>query len=606
MAKWIFGSLSLLVQSLLMLGVLIAPSELSAAPGNPRNHVNFYTETYGSLQPQADTRVALAHEVFKRVVQVADGSRRHQVRLAVVNSPADPWAISLPDNHIVLSKGAVDNCFKLAALAESCLAFILGHEIAHISNQDFWHQEVSRFLAEKSTTPASIRTSHLRQQQAKTELAADDKGFIYAAMAGYAVDQLLELDEQSSQDQDFFQYWSAQTSTALLSNESMLAVRANLLRQRLAEIEEKLTLFEYGVRLAHFDYCDDAISFFSEFLQTYPGREVLNNIGFCYLQVARQQMPPDRAYFYWMPLQLDAETRASALSQRGAEQRPKLRDIPVGEAEGVLLQAVNYLKQAIDNDPYYLPARINLAVAQLYLGQPHQARAILDEARAIAPKDSYVQTLEAISIYEQSDRQIDLLPNAIARLQDLAAQDGQPANTLFNLYRLRRIASPKGSLAELNKLLAQAGEKLPTPIQQVLCADANSKQQLCDASTALANEAEPYEWPLPSQGWTQVDQTLQQEYLTDWSQRELVFPQARLNGAIYQDPKQQKAVLQLDGFVQMQVVSEPNVPSVKELQQQCEQPLRTRTIGSGEIMSCQHWAALTRNQQTIELWWVAR
>ncbi|MGQ0594629.1 MAG: tetratricopeptide repeat protein [Gammaproteobacteria bacterium] len=44
-------------------------------------------------------------------------------------------------------------------------------------------------------------------------------------------------------------------------------------------------------------------------------------------------------------------------------------------AEGLLNAAVDYLKQARDADPSYLPARLNFAVAYLYLGQPQQASA---------------------------------------------------------------------------------------------------------------------------------------------------------------------------------------------------------------------------------------
>jgi hypothetical protein len=44
---------------------------------------------------------------------------------------------------------------------------------------------------------------------------------------------------------------------------------------------------------------------------------VLDNLGYCYVQLARQEMEVERAYFYWLPLLLDGETRAQALVRRG-------------------------------------------------------------------------------------------------------------------------------------------------------------------------------------------------------------------------------------------------------------------------------------------------
>jgi hypothetical protein len=95
-------------------------------------------------------------------------------------------------------------------------------------------------------------------------------------------------------------------------------LRAALLQQRLRDLQDKLGFFDFDVRLSHFDYCDDGVYFFQEFQKVFPGREVLNNLGYCYLQMARQDMDPSRAYFYWLPLILEGETRAQALVRDAA------------------------------------------------------------------------------------------------------------------------------------------------------------------------------------------------------------------------------------------------------------------------------------------------
>ena len=92
-------------------------------------------------------------------------------------------------------------------------------------------------------------------------------------------------------------------------------------------------------------------------------------------------MEAERAYFYWLPLLLDGETRAQALVRRGGPSLKTLKQAATGKTEGFLKEAIDYLQQAAAADPGYVPARLNLAVAYLYLGRPHQARAMLAEAR---------------------------------------------------------------------------------------------------------------------------------------------------------------------------------------------------------------------------------
>ena len=220
------------------------------------------------------------------------------------------------------------------------------------------------------------------------ELEADDKGFIYAGMAGYPVETLVK---NRAGKPDFFAFWMQQTNARVQSVHASTGDRAALLQQRLQELQNKLGFFEFGVRLSHFDYCDDAVYFFQEFQKTFPGREVLNNLGYCYLQLARQEMDPQRAYFYWLPLILDGETRAQPLLRASRSMLKTLRQAASNKAEGLLNDAVDYLKQARDADPSYLPARLNLAVAYLYLGQPQQAAAVLAEARELAADDLTIQ-----------------------------------------------------------------------------------------------------------------------------------------------------------------------------------------------------------------------
>ncbi len=584
--------------------LLFNTSALSVAAAHPRNEVDFYVQTYGAIQPVYDTQVKITHQVFKQVRAVADKNSKRLPRLVVVNSDNDPWAIALPDGHIVLSKQAVKICYNQISRAEACLAFVLGHELAHLANDDFWHQEVHSFLA---TTPHKKLIDKFVGQHRhvkESELAADDKGYIYAAMAGYPVDSLLK---KHSGELDFFNYWMQQTNASFTTDTNKARTRTAMLRQRLHDIQNKLVYFEFGVRLSHFDYCDDAVYFLKEFLRSFPGREVLNNLGYCYLQMARQAMAPARAYFYWMPLQLDGITRAAALISRGAESFKSLKQAATAKTEDVLQQAIEYLEQATKADPAYVPARINLAVAHLYLGRPHQARAVLDEARRLAPERFDVQGLEALTIYEQSDDETDLLPIAIRKLERLAARSNASSVYKYNLARLLELHSHQAEALSHWNHLAHSPDSLPVTIRHIVCSEQSmTSQQDCEDNEKNSPANSPWRWPVEVAGLERLSSATIQNYLKGWTKKKFDWIKDHLHGHIYQRPDGTASVLEFDQFVQMQVLKGGQLATIDELAKYCGKTLTQRLIPQGVVSSCEDWAVLALDGKIREVWWIAK
>jgi len=573
-----------------------------------RNEVAFYIATHGEVRPEQDPQVANAHRVFERVRAVADKNSKRLPRLVVMNSRADPWAIALPSGHMVLSKEAVAICHARASLpeAEARLAFVLGHELAHLAHDDFWHQEVYGFLVTRSGTLGLADFVHSHQTAKERELAADDKGFIYAAMAGYPVGLLVK---NQAGEPDFFAFWMQQTNARVQSVHASAADRASLLQQRLQELRNKLGFFEFGVRLSHFDYCDDAVYFFQEFQKTFPGREVLNNLGYCHLQLARQEMEPERAYFYWLPLILDGETRARGLLRAApaGSMLKTLNQASSGEADGFLNQALAYLKQAIDADPSYLPARFNLAAANLYLGRPQQAAAVLAEAQELGANDPTLQGLEALALYESSDAGLDLWPTAVAKLEKLARAPDAPEAVVFNLARLLSLR-PRAAEAHSHwNRLAGMNTLLPTPIQIIVCQEQSVRPAAsCLQVTSESIQALPWKWPLPVSGFERLSPDGTQNSLRDWQAIAFDWFKDKLHGHIYRRPDGLAEVLELDQFVQMQVLRDDSLGRVRDLGAYCEQRLKPRPLSQGVVWSCDDWAALSSGDQIQELWWVAK
>ncbi|MEN8128882.1 MAG: M48 family metalloprotease [Pseudomonadota bacterium] len=589
---------------LIAIGIVVPLRFSYAAPVfHPRDHVPFYIDSYGEVFPHNNPQVARAHDVFARVKAVADKSaKRSQPRLVVVNSPGDPWAIALPDGHVVLSRSAVELCHEDATIddAEARLAFILGHELAHMASDDFLHKEVFQFLAKQEKAP-KLRAEHANG----TELAADASGFIYASMAGFSVERLLEA---SGNAPDFLHFWSQQTSDHAPDTHPEVHHRASLLRQHLQNVYEQLGLFHFGVRLSHFDYCDDAVHFFREFQKSFPGREVLNNLGFCQLQIALQLMDATKVFQYWMPLLLDGETRAgTTLVQRGGNSLKTLSQAEKGQAEGFLRNAVAYLDDARDADPYYIPARINLAVALLYLGKPHHSRAVISEARGLAPDDIAIKELEALVLYEQSNDEIDYWPMAVAKLEMLTQNSDEPRTSLFNLARLLE-GRGRGLEARKywNKLVAYA-DQMPSPIRNIVCHQQTKvSPDACLQKSVSLERNPPWQWPLPASGFHRLSPEMWNDKLKNWNSLSFDWLGGDLHGHIFRSPDSDAEILELDQFIQMQVIKGEGLGSRQALDSYCGQTMRSRVLSRGTLWSCNDWAALTIGADVREIWWIAQ
>ncbi len=590
-----------------MLGWVLPSAAAQAAPTEAR--VDFYIATYGAIDPSQDPRAALAHRVFERVRAAADKSIRRMPKLVVIDGATDAWAIALPSGHIVLSRKGLDLCFKDAdqATAEARLAFILGHELAHLAHDDYWHHEVESFLAQTADTQKIAHFLDQSFEARQAELAADDQGYLYAAMAGYPVDRLVDARAGKI---DFFTFWMQQTQARITSSHPFPEDRAALLRERLNMLQEKAAFFDMGVRLAHFGRCADGMYFLQEFKQVFPEPAVLNNLGICSLQLAQQKMAEAQLNFYWLPFLLEVETRTPRTRGPETGLEPARQFLKAFQADSLqaqshLKEAAEYLEQAVTAAPDYLAARLNLATVHLYQGRPHQARATLAEALKFAPDDWQVKMLDALALYEQSEAGIDLWPAAVKRLETF---DGEmPPAWRYNLARLLELRPrPPESQDHWNRL-AQAAAQLPEAVRKTVCA----KQSLQPAAACLAPAPSgaavplPWRWPVATEGALPLTPTLRAKLFRGWEAIPFDWFQAKLYGFIHRAPERRAEVMEMDQFIQLQVVKTGLNVTAEQLPKLCPSPVVRHRLLNGELFTCDHWAVLVRDQRPVEAWWIA-
>jgi tetratricopeptide (TPR) repeat protein len=597
---------SLFLQRLggILLLMLVSQLAVAAVPnGCDSKTIEDYVAAFNKIDRQENVQIAKSFEIFERVSQVADNPGIGLFKLTVTGGKV-ARAMALPENNVLLSKPAVEVIHGKASPPEieARLAFVLGHELAHLA-----HEDLSPHTLPKLTDNCGDHRPNYLEQ----ESTADVTGFMYAGMAGYRVDLLL----QSSPD-DFLTYWVKMVSPQKLDSPELKTRVANL-KVKLQQVLDRLPFFYFGTRLAHFERCADGKEFLKQFQQAFPAREVWNNLGFCYLQEARRSMKdPLHSEFYWMPLTLDTESRAGSFT-RGEEISNRLGNMPnSSDTEGYLREAEFQFKKAVDSDKNYWPAKVNLAIVDLYLNTPNIARESLKQAEPLVPFSfqAELQALQAVAVYEQSDVVADLWPNAVKLLQELIPPKSTtaPLSALYNLARLYEVRQRPAEAKTNWDLLAGRMQELPEPIAKIVC----ERQKISSAKecpTTAANVTDSantkdyptfIQWPIPFawnplSGQASVQATLNG---LKWIPVNL-SSQASLRGKIYYTANQDE-VLELDDYLQMQVVKGEWV--LDAFRNECARPLRPRQVPSGTLWSCGKWAALEKGGKVREVWGVLR
>ena len=450
----------------------------------PHHHVGFYIENFGGrVDPETLPQV---YKVFEKVQAAAEANNRYLPQLVVIkNMPGSP-AIVLPDGNLVLAEKALEVIYRDVPLWEgnTRLAFVLGHELAHLASDDSWNAEVKHLTQSKSLS-GEIDDSLLEQMKQDPadlkdiELKADDKGFLYAAMAGFPVEVLLTPED------DFLSYWVEETDTRSSKVHPDAAKRTSKLRENLQKKRDALELFHMGVRLAHFERQQDAVYFFEKFQVTFPGREVFNNLGVCYLQMAMGKMPPAQAYQYWLPYVLDTETIIDR-----ARVFPIFRDRnQIKLARDFLQKAVRYLKIATEKDPEYAIGYINLAVAHFYLDEIYKARAAIEEARRLKPGNYETESLRALILFKEG-QPMDTWSHAEKILRSLVNDHSADELPLSVYYNWAQLLNDRGRSAEdqWQKLTDHITE-LPWPIARMLCERSKNRSEIEDCLNKI-NQAD--------------------------------------------------------------------------------------------------------------------
>jgi len=393
-----------------------------------------YTKTEGKNDPN----VKRALKVFERVENAADKTGKRPPRLFIIKTRRKLYAQALPDGGIIITPTTLDICYKNVTCKEGDrrLAFILGHELAHLANDDFMHWEAFTAMEEhsdKHTQHQLKKTFKLPERKTK-ELMADEKGTLYAAMAGYDIGGLF------GKKNNFLYYWAWQTGIDYLKDDiyhPAMDERVKFVCAQLLDVVEKLDLFRAGVLLYQVENYHDAIAAFREFAKVYPAREVLNNTGACHLNLALHHIYlkfKEEYYRFRLSTAVDYTTTAEGFSPRGEGDYSKDKEI-----SRHLKKAEGYFRRAAARDQHDRACRYNLAAALILKKEFAEALAVCNKILKIDSQDINALNNKSIAFYYYGkEEDLDTTQKAILVLEKAHRLKPDNFEVLYNLAALKQ------------------------------------------------------------------------------------------------------------------------------------------------------------------------
>ena len=452
---------------------------------------------YGEVIEGADPVVDRARNIIFPKIWAASRKPAGVVsELVVIKAQGDPWTFVLrTDGAVMITRGAVHLCYLDVSqeVGDARLAFLDGHELSHLANGHFWHAETFDALKAyggsagqggseavrlmfAQVTDGAGTTPEAQQAAQVKELQADQEGLIACSMAGYDPKAVLSRGGAT-----FFDTYVDQiTEKAALDDKTHPTPRqrADFLRTSLTPIVDALELFTFGVRLYELARYEDALILFGMFNERYPGREVQNNIGLCHFQLAQGVLgncDASLANRFSIPVQVDAETRAALVAAITAPVMME-RGLSIGVQNCYekaafkrhMARAVTLLGMAVEKDPLYVPARINLSSALIVNREYDKAGIVAKEAVQIAkeklkkpagsPEGMNNRALALYLAGAAEDRPA-LKSEAVALLKSLASQCPEYHGVLYNLGSMElEMGLRKEGEADLRRFVEKGGD----------------------------------------------------------------------------------------------------------------------------------------------------
>jgi len=395
------------------------------AKGVHRNHESWWIAEYG-LIPTNEPIVERVNKIFHKIVNIADKHSDRFPRLILLNQTEEHCAFTLENGAVIITQKALDICYKNVdpQIGDVAIGFVIAHELAHLSQnhfekgsslKTFFEDFILRFFNQSANTHKKI-----------IELEADRIAVLNLMQAGFSPPLIL------NDKNNIFQRWLSKASRQKHNTGHPSSLkRIQTVNKKIQQIVSQIELFEIGIRLYQLGRFHNAKLCFEEFRKSFPSREVFNNIGLCYYQLAMDEYrkcAPEALYRFKLSTILDLNTQASRYNLRSQSTKESCNQ---NKLNRLLVNANRNLKKACEKDPHYVLSHVNysssLIMQEDYNLASSQLKKFLDNPDAM---NNY-----AICLYlfdKEPFIEADMYSSSCNLFEKLINQNNSFANAYYN------------------------------------------------------------------------------------------------------------------------------------------------------------------------------
>ena len=416
------------------------------ANATSKKHISWWIKKYGSI-PSDNPYTQRIHDIFSNVLDAADKRGRYYPKLILLNDAEGHLSICIEDGTVIITQQAIDFCYneRKKEIGDAFIAFIIGHELAHLANADFWYHETAETLSSdnKQYTPNEhwlFPTIEPKESRMRREMQADTFGIIYMAMAGFDPKYIIDYDNN-----DFFEALKKQTQvsiTSVYASHPPPGARYTILKSNIQEIIKNINLYYIGIRLYQLEKYRDALIFLEIFNNKYPGKEVYQTLGLIHYQLAMRQLyecNSEKAFRFKLSTILDPYTKADKFKPPKRRYR-RIRFENDSCDENLFENATRFFKESLDKDYFYTPVRVNYSSALIMSEQYSEAMAKLMDQVIMNKNDPMALNNLAISIYLLGPNpfiKVDLYKDSTDILRNIINEHPKFQDAYFNLGRIQ-------------------------------------------------------------------------------------------------------------------------------------------------------------------------
>lgn len=272
----------------------------------------------------------------------------------------------------------------------NALAVVLSHELAHYYSDHTFCSDYAYALKDQSKSLSDVLKSVSKEDKISKETEADQKGFFYAAAAGYSPFGV----QLSVLEKIYAEYHYPDNLPGYPTKQERISI-AFTAEEKAKDLYDT---FQTGLKWMEDKNYEKAIEAFEEANSYIPFRENYNNMGVARALTALDLKDPDHAekefperFLY--PLEIDNQSRLKKEIERGINYGKE------EQIERLLKTARTNFQEAIRLDPGYSKSYINLACVFDLLGNQDMAIGTIKELPLEDQKTKEAQRILAIAYY---------------------------------------------------------------------------------------------------------------------------------------------------------------------------------------------------------------